>query len=318
MMAENSIMLPTNLSTDEFDCLNLDDPIFLKAANAIVVRHQLPDATLSRFLGTNLVFSYGNRVIKIYPPVHQDQFQSDFLVMKHLHQKLSVKTPEIEFDGEVSGWPYLVMSKLDGTLLEGLWETLPLDNKLIIIRELGALIREVHALPTNGLEAIDSHWEQFLKKQIAQCVHRHRTTELSENLINEIPAYLESIQLPKITKSVLLTGEYTPMNFLVTQTAGVWHISGLIDFGDAMLGLPQYDLLGPVAFIIQGDKMLLREFLKAYGYSEAELTRELSQQMMALMLLHRHSRLNLQIRIEDWKSKISNLKELENLVFGFE
>jgi hygromycin-B 7''-O-kinase len=212
------------------------------------------------------------------------------------------------------------MSRLEGTLLEGLWETLSHDNKLIIIRELGALIREVHSLPTQGLEAIDSHWEQFIRRQIDHCILRHQDRKLSEVLINQIPAYLKSIEqrLPKINKPVLLTGEYTPMNFLVTQTSGVWHINGLIDFGDAMLGLPQYDLLGPGAFLIQGDKILLREFFKAYGYSEKEFTSQTSHQMMALMLLHRYSWLNMQIRIAGWEKQVSSLEDLENLVWGFE
>jgi len=123
--------------------------------------------------------------------------------------------------------------------------------------------------------------------------------------------------LPKIKQPVILTGEYTPMNFLVKQVDGVWHISGLIDFGDAMLGLPEYDLLGPGAFLIQGDKQLLREFLTSYGYLPNEMTEMLSHQLMALMLLHQYSNLNIQVRIPNWKEKVASLKDLENLVWGF-
>ena len=107
------------------------------------------------------------------------------------------------------------------------------------------------------------------------------------------------------------------MNFLVKQTAGIWHIHGLIDFGDSMLGLPEYDLLGPGAFLIQGDKALLREFLVSYGYSADEMTAALSRKLTALMLLHRYSRLNAQIRIENWESKVKSMADLENLVWGF-
>jgi len=115
---------------------------------------------------------------------------------------------------------------------------------------------------------------------------------------------------------VLLTGEYTPMNFLVKNIGGVWHIDGLIDFGDSMLGLPEYDLLGPGAFLIQGDKRLLKEFLVSYGYSPDELTPKLSHQLTALMLLHKYSNLSIQIRIKNWEGKVRNIKDLENLVWG--
>ncbi|QLZ68095.1 hypothetical protein FOLKNPGA_00873 [Legionella sp. PC1000] len=290
-------------------------------ARAIIHRHQLPEASLMLFSeGTNIVFSYGDtKVIKIFPPFHQSQFKSERLVLKHVHGKLSIKTPILEHEGELFGWPYLIISKIEGTLLENLWENMAHNNKEVILHELGALIREVHTLPIHGLEAIDCHWPQFLEKQIAHCIEQHRAKGLSTALLQQLPAYLDSIKeaLPEIKKPVLLTGEYTPMNFLVGQVDGVWHLSGLIDFGDAMLGLPEYDLLGPGAFLIQGDKQLLHTFLKAYGYLPHELTNRLSHQLTALMLLHQYSNLNIQVRIPNWQDKVRSLKDLENLVWGF-
>lgn len=289
-------------------------------ARAIILKHQLPEASLTLFSdGTNIVFSYGEKVIKIFPPFHQSQFESERLILKRLEGKLSIKTPTLEYEGELFAWPYLIMSKLEGTNLETLWEKMPHNNKVVILRELGALIQEVHALPTDGLETIDCHWPQFIEKQIANCVEQHRTKGLSRALLQQLPAYLGSSKeiLPEFKKPVILTGEYTPMNFLVNQVNGIWHISGLIDFGDAMLGLAEYDLLGPGAFLIQGDKQLLRTFLIAYGYLPHELTTRLSHQLTALMLLHQYSNLNVQVRIPNWQETVSSLEELENLVWGF-
>ena len=143
--------------------------------------------------------------------------------------------------------------------------------------------------------------------------------KLPESLLQQIPSYLKAVEksLSHIKKPVILTGEYTPMNILVKQVSGVWHIDGLIDFGDAMLGLPEYDLLGPGAFLIQGDPHLLKEFLTAYGYSPDTMTATLSHQLTALMLLHRYSNLNIQVRIEGWKNKVKTIKDLEDLVWGF-
>ncbi|KTD71209.1 aminoglycoside phosphotransferase family protein [Legionella tucsonensis] len=319
----NNATLNQTLSTIH----NFEDYEKLKAriaedmARAIIHKHQLPEAPLMLFSeGTNIVFSYGeSKVIKIFPPFHQNQFESERLILKHVKRKLSVKTPTLEYEGEIFGWPYLVISRLEGTLLESLWEAMPQNNKVVILHELGELIREVHALPTSGLEVIDCHWPQFLEKQIEYCVEQHQTKGLPTDLLQQLPTYLDSIKeaLLKIRKPVILTGEYTPMNFLVKQIDDVWHISGLIDFGDAMLGLPEYDLLGPGAFLIQGDKQLLRTFLMAYGYLPHELTNRLSHRLTALMLLHQYSNLNIQIRIPNWKDKVSSLKELENLVWGF-
>lgn len=318
-MQQNTITLPNITSPEEYDLFNLNDEIFKNAAREIISRHALPNEPLKLLAGSNVVFLCGNHIIKIFPPAHRSHFVNEVLVMKHLYNPLSVQTPAVEYEGEISGWPYIIMNLLKGTLLEGLWETLDQNNKLIIIRELGSLIREVHSLPTSGLETIDCHWEQFIAKQIKQCVTRHQSRHLADAFIKQIPSYLNEANalLPKISKPVILTGEYTPMNFLVEQQSGSWHISGLIDFGDSMLGLPEYDLLGPGAFLIQGNKQLLREFLLSYGYSPEKMTKTLSQQLTLLMLLHRYSNLNVQIRIPNWQGKARSLSDLETLVWGF-
>lgn len=319
-MQKSNTILPNINSYEEYDKLNLNDEIFKNAAREIICHHHLPDDKLELLLGTNVVFLHGNkRIIKIFPPAHKSHFINEVLVMKHLYNKLSVKTPAVEYEGEISGWPYIIMNRLDGTLLEGLWDTLDQDNKMVIIRELGSLIREVHSQSTHGLEIIDCHWEQFITDQIQQCATHHKARNLPDSLVQQIPEYLDlaSEILPKIHHPVILTGEYTPMNFLVEQKSGIWHISGLIDFGDSMLGLPEYDLLGPGAFLIQGNKELLKEFLISYGYRRQDMSKILSRQLTTLMLLHRYSNLNVQIRIPNWKDQVRSLSDLENLVWGF-
>lgn len=144
---------------------------------AIIHKQSFSEVELTLFSdGTSIVFSYAeDKVIKIFPPFHQSQFDSERLVLKHLDGNLSIRTPTLEHEGEIFGWSYLIMSKLEGTNLETLWETMSYNNKVVILRELGALIQEVHALPTDGLEVIDCHWPHFLEKQIANGVEQHRT-----------------------------------------------------------------------------------------------------------------------------------------------
>ncbi len=308
-------------SFDEYEKLKLDIQTLEYIAKELVLRHNLPEKPLRLFPeGTNIVFEYGDeQVIKIFPPLHLEQFKSELLVLSHLQGQLSVPTPFVELSGEFFDWPYIIMTKLDGILLETIWEDMDHNNKIVIIRELGHLIQEVHSLPIDGLEAIDSHWNPFVTQQIAHCTEHQRSKGLPLSLLKQIPFYLEqikdSLQIHK--KPVILTGEYTPMNFLVKKFDGLWHIAGLIDFADSMLGLPEYDLLGPGAFLIQGDKTLLRELLTSYGYSKNRLTEELSHRLTALMLLHKYSNLNVQLRIKMWKNKVNSLKDLENLVWGF-
>lgn len=315
-------LFPYISSFEEYETLkNQNITVLENAAKAIIAKHQLSEKTLTLFQdGTNAVFAYGNdKVIKIFPPALKEQYQNETLVLNHLRGKLAIEIPTIEYHGEIDGWPYIIMTRVEGTLLEGMWESLDQNNKILLMRELGALIREVHSLPVQGLEKIDCHWQKFIETQIKQCVDQHRAKNLPESLLQQIPKYLQSIEndLYQIDNSVILTGEYTPMNLMVKQIAGTWHICGLIDFGDSMLGKAEYDLLGPGAFLIQGDKQLLQEFIKSYGYSDAAMIPALSHKFTALMLLHRYSNLDVQIRIQNWKQKAISIKDLENMVWGF-
>lgn len=84
-----------------------------------------------------------------------------------------------------------------------------------------------------------------------------------------------------------------------------------------MLGVPEYDLLGPGAFLIHGDKRRLRTFLVLYGYIENMFTEALSHHMTALMLPHKYSNLNVQLGIKNWQQNVHHVNDLENLVWGF-
>lgn len=315
--------MPEIKSYEEFERIRDNRSLWETAAHQIIERHQLgldnPSLTLFPD-GSNVVFAYGSDlIIKIFVPVLKDQFESEVLVLRHVHGKLSVLTPSLEHSGDLDGWPYIVMTRIEGRTLEGLWEDVSFENKVALIQRLGKLIREMHSLPIEGLESIDSHWDRFLESQILNCADRHRSLNLPMALVDGISSYLVATDplLPRGITPVLLTGEYTPMNLVVKEKDGVWELHGLIDFGDSLLGPPEYDLLGPGAFLIQGNRQLARELLLSYGYQVGDLNQALSRKLTALALLHKHSNLNVQIRIPDWQSRVKTLQELESLIWGF-
>ena len=114
---------------------------------------------------------------------------------------------------------------------------------------------------------------------------------------------------------MLLTGEYTPENLLVAHDGGRWRIVGLIDFGDTTTGPAEYDLIGPGTFLAAGDPARLRALLEGRGYARQDLTPRLRDCLMALLLLHRHSDLHVQVRIERWHERAGTLDELAAIVW---
>ncbi len=114
---------------------------------------------------------------------------------------------------------------------------------------------------------------------------------------------------------VILVGEYIPENFLLSQDASGWRLSGLFDFGDVLTGWGEYDLLGPSAFMTEGIAPRVRSLFAGFGTSTAEFGPPLKRRLMALMLLHRASDLVRAIRIDGWQDKAGDLFELAELLW---
>lgn len=102
-MKNSNNTFPEVNTDEEYENFKLNNSELLKrVALEVIAQHHLPDAPLSPLDGTNIVFSHGkSRVIKIFPPLHKSHFDNEVLTMKHLHNKLSVKTPKIEYAGEI-------------------------------------------------------------------------------------------------------------------------------------------------------------------------------------------------------------------------
>jgi hypothetical protein len=65
--------------------------------------------------GTNLVVALHQQfILKIFPPMLRHQFESERAALARFHGRLSISVPQIVFEGERSGWPYLVITRMKG------------------------------------------------------------------------------------------------------------------------------------------------------------------------------------------------------------
>ena len=284
----------------------------------ILDNHKLPDLLLKAYKnGSNIVYRYGERlIIKLFPHFLHHQFIAEKTVLENIQEQLSVPVPAIHYRGKVQNWDYLIITFLEGETMGTIWPKLNDDQKERILWRLGQLAAEVHQIPVDPLRAIDIGWKEFVQRQQQGCQARHQRLKLPQKFVQDIPGYLHPDALATSNfKPVLLTGEYTPENVLLRQNqTGDWEIAALIDFADSMLGFRDYDLLGPCVFSCEGKKGLLEAFLQGYGYSKEQLSEELAHRFFSILLLHRYSNLEFQIRISGWK-EAHNLQELQKIVF---
>ncbi len=272
--------------------------------------------------GSNLVAGVGDSVIiKIFPPFHRHQWESEAKVLHSLLQgELNIPIPNLIGQGELSGnWTYVVLSRLPGRTIESVWLECSHEEKASILKRIGEIMAKVHSVHVGDLKSLDPKWSEFLNYQIIHCFERHKKLGMPSWFLKDLKAFVhDSVHLiPEVFDSVILTGEYTPFNLMTEKQDNKWTVSGMIDFGDAMIGFRDYDFLGPSLFLAGGNADLVRSLFTGYGYSNENLNAEFRRRLMLLQVLHRYSNFNFQLRIPGWDKEVRSIEELERLIWPF-
>lgn len=252
-------------------------------------------------------------VIKILQPPCREEWDTEQWAlsrMPSLSSDLGIEIPRLlAANVDDSGWSYIIMSRVPGIQMDQAWPSITQENRLALMNEIGKLMAFVHQ--NSSVENQLEKWNSFLSSQKEKCQNRHRELKMPEWFIDGIPEYIGKFS-KRVFRPVLLTGEYTPFNLLVTEVNGQWKLTGMIDFADAFVGDPEYDLIGPGVFLGGGDPTLVNSLVKGYGL---KMNDGLRQRLMSLHLLHRFSHFKRQVSLKDWQSKANSLEGLAKLLW---
>ena len=270
-----SKLLPTLAVEDDYRAVHTDDTVWLPAIRAICQRHGISRSGLRRtYLGTHVVFQAGDSIIKLCSSFWPDDYETEVACLDGLH---GLPIPELVATGDLEGWPYLIMTVLDGTPTREVWARLEMDERKSIMRQLGAFIRSLHEHPL--IAALGSEWESFLRDRINGLGEHHRLTGRWLQWAHELVEPLAD--RPK--RLVVLNCDLTNDHILLVNTAGRWLLSGVIDFGDAMIGQPYYEFTAPLLDHAFGAPVLAAALMEGYGQ---RLTKNLEDELSRYLLTH--------------------------------
>jgi hygromycin-B 7''-O-kinase len=193
-------------------------------------------------------------------------------------------------DGQVWNWPYIISTFVRGASLGEAYESLSAQGRRELGRELGSLVRELHGAPMRDPRALDASGEGFrdlIRRQRACCVDQHREWgSLPERLIEQIDAYLPSADdlLNTSAPFCLIHADITEDHVLGYAHGGHWQLTGIIDYGDAYMGDPAYELVALHLGAFACDKTMLGAFLA--GYADSAAFPDLVLRAMSYSLLH--------------------------------
>jgi hygromycin-B 7''-O-kinase len=289
--------LPLNLGYKEV-CDLIDHPsdaYWLPAIKKIASMHQQPTEKWIRIReGGNVIFRRDNLAIKLIPQNWSYQGKAEIQSLGMLTEFLPVETPHLLHHGVLDGWIYLIISWLPGISLADVWNGMPYENKKIIVGEVGEFLDALHQLPisTDTLQLFD--WPDYHQKLINGCFARHKQNQIPEGLLGQVEHYLSlSSDYFDDGETFLIHMDIHPWNLMAEQRADIYHLSGVLDFGDAVIGSSQLiELATPIIFLCQGDKMLVDLLLESYGRYQVNDQHKFQQNLMATVLIRPDCNLN--------------------------
>src|SRR5215510_7296297 len=116
--------------------------VWRQAAAIICARHNLSYASLRRSQqGENIIFFVDRRfVIKIFAPFRQCYYREK-AALEFANGKLGIETPATLHAGEIEGWSYLVITRLDGITAKEVWSEVAERERIEIVSHLGPALK---------------------------------------------------------------------------------------------------------------------------------------------------------------------------------
>jgi hygromycin-B 7''-O-kinase len=270
-------MLPEVSTAAEYWAFSKNDASSLPAVETICARHGIATAELKRQgAGSHIVFRSDTAIIKLFCPIWRNQFIAEAACLGSIH---GLPIPELLSTGELENWPYLVTSVVPGVPANECWEAIGHRERASVIEQLGSLMHSIHV--SASLPELTMDWNTFLEERPSTIESHHGQTGTWNDWISaRVSGFSEEPFTP-----VLVHSDLTNENVFLEERQGHWHISGLIDFGDAMMGHPHYEFIVPFRFFTFGEPRLSRTLLESYGLS---FTEQLARRLTTYCLLHRY------------------------------
>ena len=264
-------------------------PAWVEIARAICRRDRVAYSNLERAESSDHVvfFLDCGLVLKIFRP-ERNCFEREKKVLEFACGRLSFATPEIVGIGKIEDLDYLLFSQIRGAAITRAdLLRLPRVQRIEILHELAVGLKELHQI--DPVEIADD-WAEFVDDRASTFIERQIDSGVNPQVIEALPGFIEE-HLPTIpfAPTVFLHGDVHFGNIRFHDVSGHLSISGLFDFADSRRGFHEYDLLAVGVLMIQGERELQREFLRAYGYREEELNDELRHRLMMFTMLYETS-----------------------------
>lgn len=262
-------------------------PIWLDAAARIARAHDLPVVEPVMYAsGSDVVVRVGEAVVKLSAPRWAAEIAAEADLLARVQGRLPLDTPRLLARGALEGWPYVVMSVVEGEPLGEVWPALDHEARLQLAVEIGALLEALGRLPLE--EEAAARWPGFLAQMRDGATERlgQRRRPLAPEWLPRVAPFLAGTTLSERPLAWMHT-ELMGDHLLVQARGGRFRLAAALDFADGRVGHPFYEIPAVAEFLFRGEPGLLGALLLRWGLPEERLGPELSRELCAWGLIHR-------------------------------
>ncbi len=270
-------------------------PQWAAAVREICRRHHIPvQHVTAGFPGTNAVFVVDDAcVVKIYAPFCPEDFELECELYTLLGNGSALPVPALIAQGVLEDqmrWPYIITEFKPGIPIREARAHIAHRQRVRLAAALGEMIRHLHHIPVMQLTTLDptpAGWRALVRQRAAQAALPTQWEDiLPAAVAAEIPGFLASVlAADDEAPVVLMNGDLTEDHILLEQDGGKWRVSGLIDFGDALVGQKEYEWVALWFSGLDRDYECLAAFMESYD-ARIKLDDDFFTRAMAYTFIH--------------------------------
>lgn len=243
---------------------------------------------------TNAVFLLDQAwALKIYSPFW-DEFDFERSLLEGLGSQDEIPVPEVNGHGQIADgdgveWSYLITRYCGGRPFSELRSELSDGEGRLIATQLGGLARSLHELDVSRFAnaASEGAWSEVVSRRrraaAGELVH---AGVLEPGVVGSLEALLDEAMAADLVESrVVVHGDLGADHVLCALSEEGWRIETLIDFGDAKIGVREYEWMPVWTGFCGRDPVLARAFLDAYDPALAHDS-QFAERAVAWSLLH--------------------------------
>ncbi|MFO0556163.1 MAG: phosphotransferase [Polyangiaceae bacterium] len=305
------IDLPAVANDAELDALRADVSLWRPPVERLLREVGVPPLPLVDLGGANLVLGVGDHlVLKLSPatfgPVLDVERESLLLTTRAV---LPIPSPQVRAYGSLGAFHYLLSTRLPGRPLE---QDSP--DRVDVCKQLGRWLAQLHAAPPPTTWPRSRTWDVYMPVERARAAERQARWRVPPELVADMPAWLAAADLETEQRPrALLHADVHQHNILCERDADGTRVRGVIDFGDALIGDPFFDLVTPALLIGQCDPACVAALLDGYGVAESARDEALLKRLTAYAILHKFNDLS---RVLRWAGRsVGSLTELAKVMF---